>query len=80
MRTPPAFQPAKVGTTLPAHRLSDGRFGSESHSTNLFTAACDACPPGSPLLVWEVGCPALGCFMWRPEPEVQCSEQTGLPS
>eukprot|EP00959_Pyramimonas_sp_CCMP1952_P394353 8262994-Pyramimonas_sp.AAC.1 len=68
MCTPPAFQPPKVGTTPPAHRLSDGRSGSDSHRASLFTAMRDTCPPGPPLLVWDTGRPALGCFMWRPEP------------
>eukprot|EP00959_Pyramimonas_sp_CCMP1952_P208658 4364783-Pyramimonas_sp.AAC.1 len=79
MRTPPAFQPQKIGTTPPAHKLSDGRFGPDSHRASTYTAMCDTCPPGSPLLVWAAGSPALGCFMWRPEPGAPCNEQTGPP-
>eukprot|EP00959_Pyramimonas_sp_CCMP1952_P196296 4103905-Pyramimonas_sp.AAC.1 len=66
MRAPRAFQPPSVGATPPPHRLADGRFGADAHRAKVHSATCDTCPPGSPLLEWKPGRPALGCFMWRP--------------
>eukprot|EP00959_Pyramimonas_sp_CCMP1952_P367811 7704462-Pyramimonas_sp.AAC.1 len=80
MWAPRPFQPASAGTTLPPPRLADGRFGAETHHAQMYSATCDTCPPGSPLLEWMPGHPALGCFIWRPEAGANCNEQTGLPS
>eukprot|EP00959_Pyramimonas_sp_CCMP1952_P127604 2669135-Pyramimonas_sp.AAC.1 len=79
MRAPRAFQPSSVGATLPPHRLADSRFGAGTHRAKVYSAMCDTCPPGPPLLEWKPGRPALGCFVWRPESEAMCNEQTGLP-
>eukprot|EP00959_Pyramimonas_sp_CCMP1952_P372384 7798335-Pyramimonas_sp.AAC.1 len=38
MRAPRAFQPSGVGTTLPPHRLADGRFGAETHRAKVYSA------------------------------------------
>eukprot|EP00959_Pyramimonas_sp_CCMP1952_P236900 4950835-Pyramimonas_sp.AAC.1 len=45
MRAPRAFQPSSVGTTLPPHRIADGRFGADTHRTKVHSATCDTCPP-----------------------------------
>eukprot|EP00959_Pyramimonas_sp_CCMP1952_P005650 118556-Pyramimonas_sp.AAC.1 len=50
MKAPPAFSPRAANTTLPAHKLMDGRFGPESHSTGTYSAQCDTCPTRSFLL------------------------------
>eukprot|EP00959_Pyramimonas_sp_CCMP1952_P267969 5602553-Pyramimonas_sp.AAC.1 len=62
MRAPAAYRPQAIGTTLPAHKLSDGRFGLDSHRTGTYSAQCDTCPAGAPLLEWSATSPALGCF------------------
>eukprot|EP00959_Pyramimonas_sp_CCMP1952_P355068 7437729-Pyramimonas_sp.AAC.1 len=67
MRAPRPCQPSSVGAAIPPHRLTDGRLGAEAHHAQIYSATCDTCPPGSPLLEWKLGRPALGCFMWRPE-------------
>ena len=67
--SPPShLDPAHTGTTLPATRITDGRFGEGAQTTGLYTARCDFCPDGPPLLEWPVSSPALGCFVWRTAP------------
>eukprot|EP00959_Pyramimonas_sp_CCMP1952_P345177 7228816-Pyramimonas_sp.AAC.1 len=79
MEAPPAYSPRAAGTTLPAHKLTDVRFGLESHSTGTYSARCDTCPAGSPLLEWAATRPALGYFLWNPDPEAPADDSTSLP-
>eukprot|EP00959_Pyramimonas_sp_CCMP1952_P294452 6158860-Pyramimonas_sp.AAC.1 len=79
LRAPRPFQPSSACAALPPHRLADGRFGAAAHRAKMYSATCDPYPPGSPSLEWKPGRPALGCFMWRPDAEASCSEQTGPP-
>eukprot|EP00959_Pyramimonas_sp_CCMP1952_P300050 6275714-Pyramimonas_sp.AAC.1 len=79
MNAPPAHSPGMVGAALLAHKLSDGRFGPNSHTTSTCSAMCDTCPVGSPLLVRPIDSPPPGCFMWRPETGAPRSTETGLP-
>eukprot|EP00959_Pyramimonas_sp_CCMP1952_P073742 1541498-Pyramimonas_sp.AAC.1 len=38
MAAPPAFSPRAANVTLPAHKLTDGRLGPETHSAGTYSA------------------------------------------
>eukprot|EP00959_Pyramimonas_sp_CCMP1952_P060834 1270851-Pyramimonas_sp.AAC.1 len=41
--------------------------------------ACDGCPEPKLLCTWKHGQPAVGCFVWRPTPGMENTEQCNPP-
>eukprot|EP00959_Pyramimonas_sp_CCMP1952_P035603 745561-Pyramimonas_sp.AAC.1 len=58
--------PERANTTIPILRIRDERFGIKAAQTQTYSARCDTCPQGAPVLVWDPGSPPLGCFIWKP--------------
>eukprot|EP00959_Pyramimonas_sp_CCMP1952_P283107 5917609-Pyramimonas_sp.AAC.1 len=59
--------PQRANTTIPILWVRDERFGFKAAENKIYSARCDTCPPGAPLLVWKTGAPPLGCFIWKPK-------------
>eukprot|EP00959_Pyramimonas_sp_CCMP1952_P038832 812881-Pyramimonas_sp.AAC.1 len=59
--------PERANTTIPILRVRDERLGLEAAENKIYSARCDTCPPGAPLLVWNTGALPLGCFTWKPK-------------
>ncbi|CAK0857079.1 unnamed protein product [Prorocentrum cordatum] len=72
--------PECANTTIPVLRIRDDRFGIKAAQTRTYSARCDTCPQGAPLLVWDPGSPPLGCFIWKPAEDIGSMDRCPLDS